>query len=244
MDEEQAKIFFNTLINWPNIKEKTLLLTLLLTGFRKGEVIGLKWDDIDFKKNKISVNRSVGYFSEFGLIIKDPKTNKSLRTISVPNILIDTLKEYKTYQENIKKEVGEYYKDENWVFSKEDGTLIGTDRPNAWLDEVLKKANLPHFKVHSLRHTNITLQIAGGVPVITVSGRAGHSRTSTTTDIYSHFIKTSDGNASEILEKILDGTNKEANESKEKSELSSLLKLKKKIKDLGLDSIDELLYLL
>ena len=87
------------------------------------------------------------------------------------------------------------YKDENFVFSKEDGSLIGTDRPNTWLDEALKKANPPHFKVHSLRHTNITLQITGGVPLITASGRAGHSKTSTTLDIYSHFIKTS-----EILE--------------------------------------------
>ncbi len=52
MDEEQAKTFFNTLITWPNIKEKALLLTLLLTGFRKCEVIGLKWDDIDLIKLK------------------------------------------------------------------------------------------------------------------------------------------------------------------------------------------------
>ncbi len=235
MDEEQAKTFFNTLITWPNIKEKTLLLTLLLTGFRKGDVIGLKWDDIDFNKAKISVNRSVGNYPKYGLIIKEPKTEKSLRTITVPNILIDTLKEYKTYQDNLKQKLGDYYKDENFIFSKEDGSLIGTDRPNAWLDEVLKKANLPHFKVHSLRHTNITLQITGGVPLITVSGRAGHSRTSTTTDIYSHFIKTSDSNASEILEKILEGND---SKPKEKSELSSLLQLKKKLKDLGIESIE------
>ena len=142
---------------------------------------------------------------------------------------------------NLKQKLGDYYKDEKWLFSKWDGTLIGTDRPNAWLDEVLKKANLPHFKVHSLRHTNITLQITGGVPLITVSGRAGHSRTSTTTDIYSHFIKTSDSNASEILEKILEGND---SKPKEKSELSSLLQLKKKLKDLGIESIEELIKLL
>ena len=118
MDEEQAKTFFNTLITWPNIKEKTLLLTLLLTGFRKGEVIGLKWDDIDFNIAKISVNRSVGNYPKYGLIIKEPKIEKSLRTITVPNILIDTLKEYKTYQDNLKQKLGDYYKDEKWLFSK------------------------------------------------------------------------------------------------------------------------------
>lgn len=108
MDEGQAKIFFNTLITWPNIKEKTILLTLLLIGFRKGEVIGLKWDDIDFNKGKISVNRSVGNYAKYGSIIKEPKTEKSLRTITVLNILIETLKEYKTYQDNLKQKLGDY----------------------------------------------------------------------------------------------------------------------------------------
>lgn len=145
MDEEQAKIFFNTLITWPNIKEKALLLTLSLTGFRKGEVIGLKWDDIDFNKAKISVNRSVGNYPKYGLIIKEPKTEKSLRTITFPNILIENLKEYKTYQDNLKQKLGDYYKDENFVFSKEDGSLIGTGRAG----QVLELQQLQIF-IHTL----------------------------------------------------------------------------------------------
>ena len=72
------------------------------------EVIGLKWDDIDFNKAKISVNRSVSNYAKYGLIIKEPKSEKSLRTITVPNILIETLKEYKTYQDNLKQKLGDY----------------------------------------------------------------------------------------------------------------------------------------
>ena len=66
------------------------------------------------------------------------------------------------------------------------------------------QAGLPHRTVHSLRHTNITMQIAAGVPLVTVASRAGHARTSTTTDIYSHFLKSSDKTAAEKLEQMFE----------------------------------------
>lgn len=97
---------------------------------------------------------------------------------------------------------------ENWgdkwiatdrIFTGERGGPIDPNRFDAWLRRLKKNADLPPFTVHSLRHTNITLQIAAGVPITTVSGRAGHSRTSTTTDVYAHFIKTSDQQAADTL---------------------------------------------
>ncbi len=97
---------------------------------------------------------------------------------------------------------------ENWgdkwietdrLFTGERGGPIDPNRFDAWLKRLKKNTDLPPFTVHSLRHTNITLQIAAGVPSTTVSGRAGHSRTSTTTDIYAHFIKTSDQEAADTL---------------------------------------------
>lgn len=73
-----------------------------------------------------------------------------------------------------------------------------------WVHKVCDAAGLPHRTVHSLRHTNITMQIAAGVPLVTVAGRAGHARTSTTTDIYSHFLKSSDKTAAEKLEQLFE----------------------------------------
>ncbi|MBE6629877.1 MAG: hypothetical protein E7624_03390 [Ruminococcaceae bacterium] len=70
--------------------------------------------------------------------------------------------------------------------------------------KICDQARLPHGTVHSLRHTNITMQIAAGVPLVTVAGRAGHARTSTTTDIYSHFLKSSDRTAAEKLEELFE----------------------------------------
>ena len=71
-----------------------------------------------------------------------------------------------------------------------------------WVDKVCQAAGLPHLMLHSLRHINITMQIAAGVPLVTVAGRAGHARTSTTTDIYSHFLKTADRTAAKKLEEL------------------------------------------
>lgn len=73
-----------------------------------------------------------------------------------------------------------------------------------WLHVILERVRLPKVTLHSLRHTNITLQLIAGVDMKTVSARAGHSKASTTSDFYSHFIKNSDIHASEILNKIFE----------------------------------------
>ena len=75
---------------------------------------------------------------------------------------------------------------------------------NMWMKRICQTAGLEERTVHSLRHTNITMQIAAGVPVVTIAGRAGHARTSTTTDIYSYFLKTADHSAVQKLEEIFE----------------------------------------
>ncbi len=92
----------------------------------------------------------------------------------------------------------------NRLFITEFGDPIYPSTVEIWVDKVCQAAGLPHRTVHSLRHTNITMQIAAGVPLVTVSGRAGHARTSTTTDIYSHLLKSSDKTAAETPEQLFD----------------------------------------
>ena len=75
-----------------------------------------------------------------------------------------------------------------------------------WVSKTCKLAGIDHFSVHSLRHTNITLQLMAGVPVVTVSGRAGHSRTSTTTDTYAYYIQSSDRSAAQTINSIFSTT--------------------------------------
>ena len=92
----------------------------------------------------------------------------------------------------------------NRLFCTEDGSDISPGLFRVWLQKTLAKVDLPKVTLHSLRHTNITLQLVAGVDMKTVSARAGHSKASTTSDFYSHFIKNSDIHASEILNKIFE----------------------------------------
>ena len=128
------------------------------------------------------------------------------------------------------------YNDEGWLFTRDDGQMLHPGTYLFWLDKVLKQANLPHFTIHSLRHTNITLQILSGVPLVTVAGRAGHSRTSTTTDIYSHYVQTSDAVAAEKLDQAFSVKKVEKPKT---SDIDDILALKKEAKENGFDSITE-----
>ena len=119
MNEEQAKKFYETLLTYPDIRVRTSLLVFLLTGFRRSEVVALTWDNVDFKKNKIKVERAAVYVSTYGVILKEPKTSKSQRSITMPTILADALREYKAWQDIEKKKLQDYYKDEKWLFTRE-----------------------------------------------------------------------------------------------------------------------------
>ena len=164
----------------------------------------LEWKDIDFENKTMKIARSVQEVNGFGIITKEPKTERSKRTIVIPERLIAYLLEYKTFWDNRKKYLGDRLGDTDRLFCTEDGTDISPGLFRVWLQKTLAKVDLPKVTLHSLRHTNITLQLVAGVDMKTVSARAGHSKASTTSDFYSHFIKNSDIHASEILNKIFE----------------------------------------
>ena len=105
---------------------------------------------------------------------------------------------------NQKKYLGDRLGDTDRLFCTDDGDDISPGLFIVWLHKILDRAGLPRATLHSLRHTNITLKLVAGVNMKTVSARAGHSKASTTSDFYSHFIKNSDIHASEILNKIFE----------------------------------------
>ncbi len=204
LNDKEAKILANYLHTEPNPRWKIALLTVLFMGLRRGELAGLEWKDIDYENKTMTIARSVQDIIGFGLITKEPKTENSKRTISMPDKLIEYLKEYEIWWLNQKKYLGDRLGDTDRLFCTEDGTNISPGLFRVWLQKTLTKVDLPKVTLHSLRHTNITLQLVAGVDMKTVSARAGHSKASTTSDFYSHFIKNSDIHASEILNKIFE----------------------------------------
>ena len=204
LNDKEAKILANYLHTEPNHRWKIALLTVLFMGLRRGELAGLEWKDIDYENKTMTIARSVQDIIGFGLITKEPKTENSKRTISMPDKLIDYLKEYEIWWLNQKKYLGDRLGNTDRLFCTEDGTDISPGLFRVWLQKTLAKVDLPKVTLHSLRHTNITLQLVAGVDMKTVSARAGHSKASTTSDFYRHFIKNSDIHASEILNKIFE----------------------------------------
>jgi len=204
LNDKEAKILANYLHTESNPRWKIALLTVLFMGLRRGELAGLEWKDIDYENKTMTIARSVQDIIGFGLITKEPKTENSKRTISMPDKLIEYLKEYEIWWLNQKKYLGDRLGNTDRLFCTEDGTDISPGLFRVWLQKTLAKVNLPKVTLHSLRHTNITLQLVAGVDMKTVSVRAGHSKASTTSDFYSHFIKNSDIHASEILNKIFE----------------------------------------
>ena len=159
-------------------------------------------EDIDFKTKTMHIRKS-RYLVNRKLITKCPKTETSIRSLAIPQLLVDKLLEYKEWYDKVKEALGDLWQKNTALLVNDEGNIIYPNLYRIWLRKILKKANLNKVvTVHSLRHTNITLMLTSGVDLRTVSARAGHARTSTTTDIYSHFIKNCDERASRIIDDI------------------------------------------
>lgn len=204
LNDKEAKIFATALQNEPNIKTKTALMIVLFMGIRRGELAGLEWKDIDFENHSMKICRSAYDVSGYGIITKEPKTEKSKRQISIPDKLLEQLKTYREWWLNRRTYFTEVWGDTDRLFINDDGTKVAPSRYIVWLKRILKQHNLPQVTLHSLRHTNITLQLIAGIDLKTVSARAGHAKASTTSDFYSHYIRNSDMHASEIINKLFE----------------------------------------
>lgn len=100
--------------------------------------------------------------------------------------------------------MGDRWVDCDRLFTQDDGTPFHPDSITGWFHYFIRRTDLPQISIHSLRHTNITLLLAAGIPLKTVSYRAAHVQTSTTANIYSHAIRTTDENAVEVLDGMLE----------------------------------------
>ena len=203
LDEYQAQEMIRLLNNEP-LKYRTALILAIYSGLRRGELCGLKWQDVDFNNNTLSVRRSIQALSNKGIFEKSPKNNSSLRTIKLSNEAVLFLNEHKKWQEEEKHKLGSKWVDGDYIFTQWNGEVIHPDTLTGYFGKFAKKNNLPKgVTLHSLRHTNATLLIAGGMPIRTVASRLGHAQTSTTTNIYTHALQSAEAKAAEVLEDML-----------------------------------------
>lgn len=209
LDDNQAIRLLELLEEQP-IYYRTAVTVLLFTGMRRGELMGLVWSDIDFTNNTITIQRSMQYLPEKGVFIADTKTKSSRRVIKAPTTAMHALKVYRTWQKKTFLSIGQPWEEGGQVFVTQNGTPMHPDTLTSWFGSFIKTTDLPQIHIHSLRHTNATLQIANGVAVTTVAGTLGHSTANTTTKVYAHAIQSAAAEAAEMMDNLLKPIKKQA----------------------------------
>ncbi|MBE6649492.1 MAG: site-specific integrase [Ruminococcaceae bacterium] len=184
------------------INIRALIEVALFTGCRRGEIVGLKWADIDFEKQRISIKRSIYKLSDGKAREKEPKSRCSIRTISIPDRLCKTLTEYRIHQNRHIAYLGDTWKNNDYVFTEENGYVMNPHTPTKQFSKFLKRHGIRHLKFHGLRHTSATMLLANGCDIKTVSSRLGHADI-TTTNIYVHALESTDRLAAETFDNFL-----------------------------------------
>lgn len=170
-------------------------LTILHTGVRLGELLGIQWNDIDFKIKTISINKQVGRYKNYGGDIKsktilgmrhDTKTKTSTRKISISDVLLKRLMTYRKVQQAEMLLLGGDYTDQGMVFARYDGNFIDPATFRYKYRDILKEAGVKEYNVHALRHTFATRALEAGIPIKVVSEILGHASVQITMDTYSH----------------------------------------------------------
>lgn len=160
------------------IKDTYIYIPVMIaisTGMRRGEVLGLTWENIDLENATLRVVQAI-YPTQNGLVVLPPKTKTSIRKISLPPTLVAILKEHKNNCKN----------DNNYVCTLEDGNLVSPSSLNHRFKQILKDNNLPSIRFHDLRHSHASLLLSQGVQAKVISERLGHSNINITMDLYSH----------------------------------------------------------
>ena len=187
-----------------DIKWRTMITILMMSGCRRGELMGLKWDRVDFEQGTIRIDNNVLYVPGVGLYEDTPKTEKSKRTIALPPQTMELLRQYKKCQEVEIKRLGNYYRDQNFLFAQENGSPMHPDSVNTWLDRFSKRHGLPHINPHAFRHSMASLLFYKGMDSVSVSARLGHAQVSTTSNIYAHVMEQADKKSAGILADVFD----------------------------------------
>lgn len=174
------------------------------TGCRRGELVALDWDNVDFENCIIRICKSCGKVKG-GQIIKDLKTASGRRVVTVDPEVMDLLNQWRIHQEELQMKMGTAWKGEGAVFIQDDGRRMYLDTPTAKFRDIIQNYNsqcepedrLPEISLHGLRHTHASIMVNQNVDIAAISKRLGHSRTSVTLDFYTHAMQDSDRVASD-----------------------------------------------
>jgi integrase len=179
------------------------LYTLALsTGMRQGELLGLKWTDVDLSSATLTVRRSLQWQRERKYQFVEPKTSRSRRRIHLSKAAVSALRSHKDRQAFLQREAGEFWQEQDLVFCDDLGGPLAPSHQTATFKEAAAANGLPVIRFHDMRHTAATILLAKGVHVKLVSEMLGHSTIVLTLDTYSHLIPAMHGDAADAMDAI------------------------------------------
>jgi integrase len=173
------------------------------TGLRQGELLGLKWSDLDWKMRKLKIQRQVHRTVEHEVVFSEPKTDAGRRIIVLGPATIEKLREHIKLQLLEREFAGDKWQENDLIFPSLVGTPIDNRNIQRYFKQLLVDLGLPEIRFHDLRHTAATLMLLQGIHPKVVQERLGHSEISMTLNIYSHVLPSMQEEAAEKLDELL-----------------------------------------
>ncbi len=164
------------------------ILVAIGTGLRRGELLGLRWSDVDLEAARLTVRRSVETVQGVTRT-KAPKTARSARTISLAPFVVEALRRERAAQAQLRLLLGLGRDEEGWVFTRADGSAWEPGTFSLHFARLVKRSKLPHVRFHDLRHSFGTLALTSGVDLQTISRALGHESIAITSRIYVHAVE-------------------------------------------------------
>lgn len=203
LKKEEIFVLLNSLEELPaeQLKFKCAIEIMIFGGLRKGEVLGLDWDNVHFDDNTIKIVKTRMIGEGMGVYEDTPKTDTSIRTVPLPQSIINDLENLRLQQEELKKKLYPEWKESNAVLQGNFGRELYPQVLQRWFTSFIKKIGIPNITLKSLRHTHTSMLVdIPDIQILEISKRLGHSKTSTTMNIYAHLIE----NKNTIISKKLE----------------------------------------
>ncbi|ALJ23533.1 integrase [Lactobacillus gallinarum] len=189
-----------------NFKYFVFFRLLAYSGMRKGEALALKWSDINFKDNTISINKDVTVGLNNELYEDTPKTENSFRTLDMDAATMEYLKEWRLMQQKTMLKLGyNFLNSDNLLFSTISNGYLSMSKPRQWNVAICKKYDLRRIKIHGFRHTHASLLFEAGASMNEVKARLGHADINTTMNIYTHVTDDQKKDTANKLVRLLEG---------------------------------------
>ena len=184
------------------LKWQLITQLMIVTGCRRGEIMGLSWEKVDFENNRIRVDRALLYTKSQGVYEGKTKTG-DCRLLPLPAETMQLLRQHKREQLRLQLANGDRWIHTGYVFTQDNGDHMNPDSITDWLYNFSDRHGLPHINPHAFRHTVASVLLANGTDIVTVSKQLGHANVNTTESFYSHIIEENKAKASECIADVL-----------------------------------------